>query len=315
MSRINTALQLLWGNKRRFLVGLLTYFGFWFPDEIYLKIMYYLETGNKLNLKNPTGFCEKLQWLKLYDRNPNYSQMVDKIEVKRYVEKIIGKDVIIPTIGVWNSLKHIDIDSLPNQFVLKTSHGGGGVGVVVCKDKSKMDYNKTIKQLQYSLKQDIFKQLREWPYKNMKKRVFAEQYIEQEGGLVDYKVLCFSGKAKLIEYHSNRFSNHHTQDFYDVSWNKTQISQGGSDTVSDIIAPRPECLDKMIEYSEIIARNMSHCRVDWYIVDNHLYFGEITFFDASGFEMLDRDEDELLLGSWIDLTMSYCYKKNEINKI
>ena len=151
---------------------------------------------------------------------------------------------------------------------------------------------------------DVYQRYREWPYKNVSKRIIAEKYLESDNGVLnDYKVLCFSGKAKLIEYHANRFGSNHTQDFYDTNWNKTSLSQGGLDTVSDHIVDRPTCLEKMLELSESLAKGIPMCRIDWYITNQKLYFGEITFFDASGFEPFDREEDEIMLGSWIDLSL------------
>jgi D-alanine-D-alanine ligase-like ATP-grasp enzyme len=230
--------------------------------------------------------------------------MVDKYAVKDYVANMIGKEYIIPTLSVWDKPEEIDFESLPNQFVLKTTHGGGSVGVIICRNKEKLNKATTISQLKRAFRQDIYKESREWPYKNVRKKVLAERYMEDKSGsLKDYKVLCFSGKARLIELHSNRFSNHHTQDFYDTNWKKTNISQGGISTVSNFVAPRPDCLKKMLELSEALANKIPHCRVDWYTINDKLYFGEITFFDAGGFEPFDRKEDEEKLGSWINLPL------------
>lgn len=291
-------------NPQFLLFSLLSKIGFWIPDKLYLQLLYYIMTGRRLNLKNPQTFSEKLQWLKLYDRRPEYTVMVDKHSVKDYVARIIGEEYIIPTLGVWDRPEEIDFESLPNQFVLKTTHGGGSVGVIFCKNKPSFNVEKARQSLKKAMKQDIYKASREWPYKNIRKRVLAEKYLEGENGnLDDYKVLCFSGKAKLIEYHVNRFKKHHTQDFYDKHWNKTNLSQGGKDTVSNYTVARPAFLNRMLKLSEILAKGISMCRVDWYIEKGKLYFGEITFFDAGGFEPFDREEDEELLGSWINLSL------------
>lgn len=300
------SLKFYFENPRILLGSIVRECNMLFTDKMYLQIQFYLKTKKILHLNNPTGFNEKTQWLKLYDRNPNYTKMVDKYAVKKYVADLIGEEYIIPTLGVWDSPDDIDYNNLPNRFVLKTTHGGGCVGVVVCKDKDSLDKSSVVKRLNMSLRQDIYRQLGEWPYKNVKKKIIAEKYLENENGeLNDYKVLCFSGKAKLVEFHSDRFGDHHTQDFYDRDWNKTNITQGGIDTMSDKVTPRPSCLDKMIELSEILTKDMPLCRVDWYIVANQLYFGEITFYDASGFELFDNEKDELMLGSWIDLSLAY----------
>lgn len=291
-------------NPRILLSSFLTRCGFWIPDKWYLQLLYFLNVGKPLNLRNPLTFSEKIQWLKLYNRRPEYTLMVDKYAVKDYVAGIIGQEYIIPTLCIWDCPEMIDFNTLPQQFVLKTTHGGGSCGVLICKDITLIDKRKIIKQLKKASKQNLYKSLREWPYKDVPKRIIAEKYLESENGVLDdYKILCFSGKAKLIEYHANRFGPNHTQDFYDTSWNKTSLSQGGINTVSDFVVDRPICFDKMLRLSESLAKGIPMCRIDWYIVNQKLYFGEITFFDASGFEPFDREEDEIMLGSWIDLSL------------
>lgn len=277
--------------------------GFWLPDELYLKVLYYLNIGRVLNLSDPRSYNEKMQWLKLYNRRLEYTNLVDKYAVKRIVSDKIGSDYIIPTLGCWDTPDKINIEILPSQFVLKTTHGGGALGVLICKDKSSFNIEKAKKKLKKALKQDIYKTYREWPYKNVKKRIIAESYIVEPGEVSprDYKVMCFDGKVKLIEYHEGRFSEHHTQDFYDSEWNLTKITQGSYGESNTTPSPRPHLLDEMIRLSEILAKDIPHVRVDWYIVNNHLYFGELTFFDGSGLGPWDRYEDDLLMGSWITL--------------
>ena len=173
-----------------------------FPTKLYLKWLFRLRMGYKLDLKNPKTFSEKLQWLKLYNRKPEYTQMVDKAAVKDYVAKILGKEYIIPTLGIWNKPEDIDFESLPNRFVLKTTHGGGSAGVVICKDKSTFDCKKAIRSLNKSMKQDISRELKEWPYKNVVHRIIAEEYVESRPDvdeLPDYKVFCFNGKPKFCQ--------------------------------------------------------------------------------------------------------------------
>ncbi|WP_288278170.1 ATP-grasp fold amidoligase family protein [uncultured Prevotella sp.] len=275
----------------------------WLSDENYLKMLWRIKFKHKLNLNSPKTYNEKLQWLKLYNRQPEYKKMVDKYAVKQYVAGMIGSEHIVPTLGVWDSINEIDWDGLPNQFVIKTTNGGGGWGVVVCKDKSNFDRKKAIKILKKSLKQDIYKSFREWPYKDMKKRILAEKYLEEPtfSSLRDFKVMCFDGKVKLIEYHEGRYTDNHTQDFYDCNWKKTTITQGSYGAFSPYNADRPSCLEEMIELSEKLANGIPHIRVDWYYVDSRLYFGELTFFDGSGMCPWDKYEDDLLMGSWITL--------------
>jgi hypothetical protein len=223
--------------------------------------------------------------------------MVDKFAVKDYVAKLIGDKYIIPTIGLWEKPEDIDWHELPNQFVLKTTHGGGSSGVVICRNKDQFNKQKAINQLNDSMKIDLYNVWREWPYKNVPKRVIAEKYIEEFGkkALNDYKIMCFDGKVKLIELHSGRFTDKHTQDFYDREWNLTKITQGSYGAYNTEPCPKPALLDEMIHLSEILAEGIPHVRVDWYIVNDHLYFGELTFFDGSGFVPWDRYEDDLLL--------------------
>ena len=210
----------------------------------------------------------------------------------------IGEDHIIPTLGVWNKANYIDFDKLPNQFVLKTTNGGGG-DVVICKDKSRFDRGKVIKHLNQSLKKNIYNKLREWPYKNVIPRIIAEKFItDGNDSLIDYKVLCFDGKPKFIEVHEGRFKAH-TQDFYDAKWNHLPITQGTP--LSGRIIEKPLCLDEMLILSRRLAKDMPHVRVDWYFASNKLLFSEMTFFDASGFDAFEPRDYEELMGSWITL--------------
>lgn len=281
---------------------LLNRVGRFVSDENFVKWTYYLTFRKKLDLDNPKTFNEKLQWLKLNDRHEEYTQMVDKYEAKKYVANLIGEEYIIPTLGVYDSFDEIDFDKLPNQFVLKCTHNSGGI--IICRDKASLDVPKARKQMTKWLKKNPFWTNREYPYKHVKPRIIAEQYMEQEDGesLRDYKVLCFNGKAKLIELHRFRYTERQTQDFYDTEWNKTTISQGGGFIdVSDKLYPKPDNLDKMILLSEKLCADMIHCRADWYSIKGQLYFGEITFFDGSGLDAFDNMDDDFLLGSWIEL--------------
>lgn len=271
-------------------------------DALYLKMEYYFQTGRRLNLNNPKSYNEKLQWLKIHDRKPEYTQMVDKAGVKDYIAKTIGEQYVIPTLGIWKHFDDIDFTTLPEKFVLKCTHDSGGL--VICKDKKTLDKVSAKKKIEKCLKKNYFYGTREWPYKDVKPRIIAEPLLEQANGeeICDYKVMCFNGKAKLIELHMNRHSDHHTQDFYDVNWQKTEISQGkGYGGCSDIEVSKPSCLNEMLRLSETLTKDMAHCRVDWYVVNGHLYFGELTFFDGSGYVLFDDDKYDLLLGSWIHL--------------
>lgn len=270
-------------------------------DEKYLKTLFKWRMGKELNLENPKTFNEKLQWLKLYNRRPEYTMMVDKYAVKLYVAEKIGEEYIIPTLGVWDSFDDIDFDKLPNQFVLKTTHGGGNTGVVVCKDKSKFDIHSAKKKLKKSFKQDLYISLREWPYKDVKKRILAEQYIaDSNGELNDYKFFCFHGVPKMMFMATERNSKTGVCfDYFDMEFNHLPFEQCGPNSKKQL--SKPLAMDEMKQIAIKLSANIPHVRVDLYNVDGKIYFGEITFFDSSGLEQFDPIEWDYKLGDWIDL--------------
>lgn len=273
----------------------------WVPDSLYLKVLYRVIMGRKLNLRNPREYNEKLQWLKLNDRKPEYSTMVDKYEVRGYIEDLLGDKYLIPCLGIYDSVDDIDINALPNRFVLKCTHDSGSVEI--CKDKSSFDIEGARHRLSQAMKRNYYATYREWPYKYVKPRIIAEGYLEGDGGdLKDYKVMCFNGEAKIVEVHENRFveGKVHTQTFYDREWNIVPLTQVETVTV-DRPSERPRQLDEILRLSELIAKDMYHARIDWYIEGDKIYFGEITFFDGSGFESFSTPEMERMLGDMIKL--------------
>jgi hypothetical protein len=281
-------LIVLWGSK-----GFLN----WIPDRQYLQLVYRIMMRKPLNIDQPASFNEKLQWLKLNDRNPAYSAYVDKYEVRAHIEETLGTQYLVPLIKVFDSVEQVDWDSLPTKFALKCTHGSGTN--IICTDKGKLDIPSSRVKLRKWLGTNWYWYGREWPYKYIKPRIICENFISDlEKSPDDYKVLCFNGKAKLIEVHLDRHGNHQ-QDYYDLEWNKTGISQEG--TRSDITKNRPPQLERMIQLSERLAAPMRHVRIDWFIVKEQLYFSEITFYDASGFVPFDNEADDFLLGSWLDL--------------
>lgn len=301
---VNKLIKLFFNSSYRFI--LLANKGFYnsMDDEKYLKLRYKAIFGKELDLHQPRSFNEKLQWLKLYNRKPEYTMMVDKYRVKDYVSKKIGDEYIIKTLGVWNSPDEIDFNTLPNQFVLKCNHNSG-LGMYICKDKDAIDEKIVRKELQKGLNQDYYLIGREWPYKNVDRRIIAEEYMvdKQYSELRDYKVLCFNGEPKVIEYHAGRFTDHQTQDFFNEKWEKMSISQSNVSGFgsSNMQIPKPILLNRMLELSAVLSEGIPHVRIDWYIVENKLYFGEITFFDGSGFDPFDDYEDDLMLGEWIKI--------------
>ncbi len=272
----------------------------WLPDRLYLQILFKIRTGLKLNLKNPVGFCEKLQWIKLYLHDPIYPIIVDKYSVRDYVRKKIGSEYLVPLLGVWNKVNDIDFEKLPEQFVLKCTHDSGSVSI--CKNKANFNIDLTKKKLKKRLKRNTYWATREWPYRLVTPRIIAEKYMVDESGyeLKDYKVLCFNGIPKLIELHSGRFTKNHTQDFYDTEWNLTNIKQIGHN-VSLKPLSKPKQLDRIIELSSVLSKDIPHVRVDWYSIGEKIYFGELTLFDSAGFELFEDSNIERMIGDWINL--------------
>lgn len=272
------------------------------PDSIHLRILFRIEMGYWPNLDEPTTFCEKLQWLKLNFRRPEFTQMVDKLAAKKYVADIIGEEYIIPVLGVWDKAEDIDFDNLPNQFVLKTTQGGGGCGVIICKDKSKLDRSATIKKLKTLLKQDIYKTRVEWPYKHVQKRIFAEKFMVDESGneLKDYKLLNFNGEPLYIEVDSGRFT-HHIRNIYNTKWEVQNIAIGYPNDLS-VEFEKPANLEKMVEFARVLSKGLPFLRTDFYIINDKLYFGELTFFQRSGFTTFNPSSLDRQLGDMILLT-------------
>ena len=269
------------------------------PDKTALKIQYKNTFLEPLNLENPQTFNEKLQWLKLYNRKPEYTKMVDKYEAKQIAAEIIGQEHIIPTYGVWNSFDEINFDTLPDQFVLKCTHGSGDV--VIIKDKSKMNMKSARERITQSLCTNYYKFSREWPYKDVKPRVIAEKYMEDEAGeLKDYKIYCFNGTAKLMMIASNRFRNKQTTfDYFDREFNWISMTWGMPK--SEQKPEKPAKFETMMQLATKMSDGMPHVRIDFYEVDGQIYFGEFTFFDGGGFEKIKPEEMDRILGSWINL--------------
>lgn len=277
----------------------ITYF---IPDKIYLKIMFHSIMGKKLNLKYPKTFNEKLQWLKIYDHKLEYVRMVDKYEVKKFIADILGEEYLIPTLGIWENFDDIDFEMLPNQFVLKCTHNSGGV--VICKDKSNLDINSTRREINKSLNSNFYWYGREWPYKNVRRRIIAEKYVVPENSceLRDYKFMVFNGQVKCSFVCSERYSRDGLKlDFFDNNWNHMPVERYYKNSTNKI--DRPHYLHEMTKISEKIARNINvaFVRVDLYETKDQIYFGEITFFPGSGYEKFSPEKWDYTFGSWIKL--------------
>ena len=270
-------------------------------DEWYVKMRYRLYVGKNLNLDNPQTYNEKLCWQKLYDHNPLYTTMVDKYAAKEYVAGIIGEQYIIPTIGHWEKPEDIDWDSLPEQFVLKTTHDSGGV--IVVKDKSKLNKEKAIQKLNKCLKSDNYAVTREWPYKNVHRRVIAEQYMEDSktGELRDYKFFSFDGevKAMFISQDRGKAGEEVKFDYYDADFNHLDIHQYHDAGKS---APeKPVCFEEMKMLASKLSKGLPQVRVDFYEVNGKVYFGELTFFHHGGIVPFTPEKWDYEFGSWIKL--------------
>ena len=299
-NKIQKAIYYMLHNRRQFLDSCLLNLSFLFPDKLYLSLRFRLIFGKWIDWENPSTYNEKLQWLKLYNRKSEYTLLVDKSEVKQFVSSTIGSEYVIPTLGIWNEFDDIDFNSLPNQFVIKTTHGGGGTGVVICHDKKTLDKAKAKSKIQKSLKHNIYTTLREWPYKDVTPRVLVEEYIsdERKSLPVDYKFYCFNGEPKILAVATEREIKT-CFDYYDMSFNHLPFTQGGQNSLKEL--SKPETMDSMIEIARKLSQNIPHVRIDMYEVHGQIYFGEFTFFDSSGFAKFEPESWDTTLGSWIVL--------------
>lgn len=270
----------------------------WMSDEDFLKMLFQVHMDRKLDLDNPKTFNEKLQWLKIHDRKPEYITMVDKYAAKKYVADIIGEEYIIPTLGKWDKFDDIDFNALPNQFVLKCNHDSGSI--VIVRDKSKFDKVAAKKKIERGLKRNPYWYAREWPYKDVKPCIIAEKYMEDSATkeLRDYKFYTFDGVVRYLMIVSGR--GHDTRaDYFDENFNKQNFKWGY--LPADVTPARPACFEKMKSLAEQLSRNIPHVRVDFYECDDRLYFGELTFYDAAGFAKFDPAEWDEKLGKLITI--------------
>ena len=270
-------------------------------DKKFLDLCFDYYLGKKINWDNPQTYNEKLQWLKIYDRQDRYTKMVDKYEAKNYVKNIIGQEYIIPTIGIYDKFEDINFDKLPQQFVMKCTHDSGGL--VICKDKNKLNLKETKKKINKCLKVNYFNCWKEWPYKNVKPRIIIEKYMSNSDseGINDYKFFCFNGKVKLLFIATDRVrENEETKfDFYDENFNHLPIKNGHPNAI--IPPSKPINFEKMKELAEILSTDIPHLRVDFYEINGKIYFGELTFSHWAGMVPFEPEEYDLILGNWIDI--------------
>lgn len=270
------------------------------PDRLYIQIKYFYRFHKFANIKKPTTYNEKLQWVKLYDRNPSYTKLCDKYEVKEYVRNIIGDKYIVTNLGLYNSFDEIDFNKLPNQFVLKCTHDSGGL--VICKDKNNFNKERARKIINDSLNTNYYWHSREWPYKNIKPRIIAEKYIEDNSGdLVDYKFFCFDGEVKALYVATDRQNKEEETkfDFFDDNFNHLDFFNSHPNSKKEI--KKPECFEEMKEIASKLSKGFRHVRVDLYESNGKVYFGELTFFHMSGFQPFKPEKWDYTFGEWFKL--------------
>ena len=293
------ALRALISPRYRFLA--LAHRGFYdsMPDEEYLKRMYKCEMGRELDLQNPKTLTEKMQWLKLYDRNPEYTALSDKYEAKSRIAALIGEEYVIPTLGVWDDVGDIDFDMLPEKFALKCTHDSGSV--LLCMDRKRFSIPAARRKLTRSLRRNFYFQAREWCYKDIKPRIIAEPYLTDESGseLKDYKIFCFNGNPEYVEVDFNRFIKHKLNP-YDFDWNPLNFCDTSKNDYSADI-PRPERLDDMREIARTLSRGKKLLRVDFYSIGSRIYVGELTFYPGGGFIHFDPPEVDYRYGALLRL--------------
>lgn len=269
----------------------------WIPDKQMIKLQYKLKTGRKLNLAKPVRFTEKLQWYKLYYRDPLMAQCADKYAVREYI-KSKNLDYILNEIyGVYDNAELIDFDKLPNEFVLKKTNGGGGNDVIICHDKSKLDVGKILKKMKAWTEIKSNGGGREWVYYSKKPRIIAEKLIlNDDNDLLDYKFFCFNGKPYyLYVINGRKLGQEIKLGIFDMHFNQLPYFRGDENRLENF-AIKPKAFEEMIEISKILSKDFPHVRVDLYNIDGDIIFGELTFFDGSGYQSYEPDEFDYILG-------------------
>lgn len=290
-------------NHRYFFANKFQHYCKWLPDGAYLRLLFRIKMGCWPHLRNPQTFNEKLQWLKLHDHRPIYTTMVDKLKVKEYVANTIGAEYVVPTIASWRTAEEIDWEALPQRFVLKCTHDSGGL--VICTEKSSLDKKAASEKLRQCLQNDFYKAAREWPYKDVERRIIAEEYIESpDGDLKDYKFFCFDGKVRALFVASDRNTpGEETKfDFFDADYNHLPFTNGHPNAAQ--IPARPHNFELMKQLAARLSKDIPEVRIDLYEVGNRVLFGEMTFFHHSGLEPFTPEEWDYTFGSWVNLDLA-----------
>lgn len=280
-------------------------------DKFYLRLLFRNRMGRKLDLDNPSTFNEKLQWIKLYNRNPEYTILVDKEAVKQEVATRIGREYIIPTLGVWDCFENIDFSELPDQFVMKCTHDSGGL--IICKDKSTLDLKNAKKKINHCMKRNYFTNTREWPYRNVPRKIIAEKYISGTDGSIpmDYKFFCFNGEPDCVMVCVGREFGRPKFFFYDMDWKRKLYQKPSIEPGEKEVVEKPENFEEMVYVVKELAKGYPEVRIDLYNIDGKIYFGEYTFFNQSGFDRDISNETDMYWGHHLSLEIEKRGRKNE----
>lgn len=302
-SKMTNGLRLLYDSHFRWLY--LASFGKYdaWDDESFVKKAFECHMYKELNLGSPKTLNEKLQWLKLYNRKPEYTMMVDKYAVRKYIADTIGDKYLIPLLGVWDNPDDIDFGVLPNKFVLKCNHNSG-LGMCICKDKNKLAISKVKAELRKGLQQDYYLTGREWPYKNVKRRIIAEKYMTDSPDIdefTDYKFYCFNGYVDCVLTCIERSTGNPKFYFFDKDWNLLRYNKRGKEAPADFTLPKPENIEEMFRIASELSKGIPFLRVDLYNSSGKIYFGELTFFPDSGWDPNRLPEIDLYFGDLVDL--------------
>lgn len=305
MRKLKTALFLLKNKREAIPQTAFAYFArsrvsHIFPDKMYLKLQYCANVGKKLNLKNPKTFNEKLQWLKIYNRDPLFTDMVDKYAVRELVAQKIGEEYLVPLIGVWDRADDIEFDTLPDQFVLKCNHDSGSV--VICKNKKMLDREMVVEKLNKKLSRDMFFWSREWPYKNIKRKVICEQYMQDQSFdvLNVFKIMNFNNGEQIIQVIQNDKTEEESIDYFDKNWTRLDMRQNFPN--SQVPLKKPKNLDTMLELGKKLSEGFPFLRTDFYEINDQVFFSEFTFFSDAGMCKFVPEQWDKELGSRMDIT-------------
>lgn len=269
-------------------------------DKLYYKIRYFIKFKHFLNFKNPITFNAKINYLKLYDRNPLYFKLVDKFEVRNYVGDKIGYEYLNKLIGVYEYVEEIDFKILPKSFVLKATHGSSWV--IVCENKQLLDEEIVKNKMQSWLNSDFYKMWGEWAYKEVKPRIICERFLrnENEISLLDYKFFCFNGEPKFVQVDLDRAAKHE-RNFYDLEWIRLPFGLCYPQAERDV--DKPKNLNLMINLAKKLSNDFEFVRVDFYEVEEKVVFGELTFYPGNGLEIFTPEKYDIELGSFLNLKL------------